>query len=190
MGQTSSNEQKTIQGYTILADNVDKIDPQFIVLYRKRDWFIFKLLPKLKKDDIITYLMHEDNAFAYLILGEIYLQDFDQKKALTYFQLSAERGISLAYHKIGTIYYNTNEDAKAFYYFSKGALLKDKGCMYSLGMMYWQGIGVERNIGYAVYYFYHSAEQGFQAAKDALKDLGHEEIDELIKLVATQYIAK
>jgi len=73
-----------------------------------------------------------------------------------------------AQYKLGVIYYNVKEYTEAVKWFRKSAEQGSVRGQYGLGIMYYDGYGVEKNYDEAVKWFRKSEKQGNTSAQNAL----------------------
>jgi TPR repeat protein len=89
----------------------------------------------------------------------------DYKKAVEYFERSAELGYSYAYNYLGIVYEygeGVKKDyAKAFFNYSKAAELKNIYGLYNVARCYRYGIGVKKDINKVIKYYNLSGEYGY-----------------------------
>ena len=91
----------------------------------------------------------------------------DLEQAIYWFAKSAEQGLATAQYNLGICYsYGTEPNPeKEFYWYLKAAEQGHIKAQNDLGNLYFNGKGVEKNLGQAVYWFTKSAEQGLATAQ-------------------------
>lgn len=91
--------------------------------------------------------------------------ELDYKKAIKWYELSAEQGNANAQYSLGDMYYfekGVNKDYnKAIYWYIKSANQGNEAAEYSLGYMYQYGQGLEKDYKEAVKCYKLSAERGY-----------------------------
>ena len=75
---------------------------------------------------------------------------------------------------LGRWYKSLNHDQKAFEFYQKAANLGNSVAQHNLACMYKNGVGIEKDINQAIYWYEQSAKQGDQDAQDQLKRLKKE----------------
>ena len=119
----------------------------------------------------------QDNIDSYFMLGFIYYNNLKNISiAIEYFKVAADKGHAQASSYLGSIYYVNNELKLAFYYISKAAEKKNKIALYNVGLIYYKGEIVPKNINKAIYYFTEASEQGHVEAMFYLGYIYEEEI--------------
>ena len=107
--------------------------------------------------------------------GEGVTQDY--KKALKWYQLAVEQGDATAGHQLGVMHHygwgvKTNyKEALRFYRLAAPQVVQSQ---YSLGVMYYQGQGVDQDIVIAYMWFYVAAENGNPRSKGNINVLAKE----------------
>ena len=102
----------------------------------------------------------------------------DYATAIYYYTIAAKRGYTYAMNNLAFIYYNYKDfedDAKAFYWYQKGALLANKDAMNGLGMCYKFGVGCNSDLEMAVHWLSKAAETQSALANNNLGDLYSDE---------------
>lgn len=109
---------------------------------------------------------HDSCAFMLYYIGAAYADGIagkpDSAKALMYLTKAAQARYSDAYSKLGSMYRQgkggvAQDFSKAYYYYSKGADLEDKDCMYYKGYMLTKGLGCKQSYEEAVHAFLPAA---------------------------------
>lgn len=115
------------------------------------------------------------NIEEYSCIDEVIKEHF-YKKAIKLWENLIFLGNAAAVAKLGYMYYRgkgTKENkSQAFKYFQKAAEGGDYVGQFVLGICLIYGDGCEVDREKAIYWYKESAKQGFQKAKDALKELG------------------
>ena len=126
-------------------------------------------------------LAEQGDADAQFNLGVMYedgqgvTQDY--KKALKWYRLAAEQGDATAWHQLGVMHHygwgvKTNyKEALRFYRLGAPRFPVSQ---YSLGVMYYQGQGVDQDIVIAYMWFYVAAENGNSRSKGNVNVLAEE----------------
>ena len=115
----------------------------------------------------LTLLAEFENYDAQYRLGNMYYYGYgvnkDYKKAVEWYQKSADQGYKLAQNDLGHMYdqgYGIDKDYKrAIEWYQKSA---DQGCedaQYSLGNMYYYGYGVDKDYKKAIEWYQKSADK-------------------------------
>ncbi len=113
---------------------------------------------------------YQNCAVIYFNEGEFY----NIPKAIENFEVAANSGDSNAQCGLGIIYHAFNIDMKyknydkARFWYEKAVEQGDEMAANNLAVMYADGLGVEKNIENAIYYYAISAEKGFANAQFAL----------------------
>ena len=124
---------------------------------KDRTWAV-KVLEKTVKEDSSAYWMFH--------LGLAYISENsvkrDTAKAVMLLEKAGQTGFGEAYKVLGDMYRNGNggvcqDFRKAYYYYSKGAEVQDKGCMYYKGYMLTKGLGCKQSYEDAVQAFLPAA---------------------------------
>lgn len=117
----------------------------------------------------ICYDMNYEKAFKYLTKGyeacdlncieslaDMYLKGLyveeDRKKALELYSISIDYGSFQLYFKVGKIYEEENLVQQAIYFYEQGHELGDLRCTQRLGVIYYNGEGVSRDLNKAIKY--------------------------------------
>lgn len=112
----------------------------------------------------ISYSSISDKGIKEFKLGNNFYKKGDYKKAVYWYQKSAERGHDVAQFILAVSYFNGKGIAKdykqAFHWFKKSAEQGNADAQYNLAQMYKNGIGVSKNDKQAFFWFRKHAEQG------------------------------
>lgn len=110
--------------------------------------------------------------YALLKLGEyyIYIKE-DVEKGLKYYDMASEAGVPAAQRFIGAYIETTEGPAKALPYYEKAAEMGDAYSMYLIGLMYYEGIGVQQSISKATEWLQKGADAGVPLAMSYLADI-------------------
>ncbi len=109
-----------------------------------------------------------DNPTAYYNLGYAYSQFTDHQdfvKALEYYSMASEKGISNANYAAGFLFENQIKDyKKARYWFLKGADGGDYVAMFALANLFFNGQGGIKDYQKSLYWYTKSSDKGYTKA--------------------------
>ena len=138
--------------------------------------------PKTAEQYFLTAFEKKDNTEAAANLGNFYRSNQDFRQALYWFEKAIDENPYRAYIGIAGIYTDQNNYLKAKEYLLKAAELNHPEALYNLGVMYYDGDGVEINKKIAKQYFLKALAQGNQRANIYLPKLADVVVDEDIHL--------
>ena len=123
--------------------------------------------------------------FAYIVIGswEKKSKDATWDSEMNWYRLAVDNGCEHGYELMGCMYMEKGDYKKALEYFLKPEK-KESISLYSLGKMYEEGLGVEKDKGKAVEYYKRTitdcgfleeyGDEHYEKAKDRLMELGVE----------------
>ena len=130
----------------------------------EKSFELFKKASEVKDKEVKRKGLYSVGTFYYL--GDVVNKDY--KKAVEYFEKSAELGLSDAYNYLG-IAYEYGEGvkknyAKAFFNYNKAAELKNMYGLYNVARCYEFGLAIKKNINEAIKYYILSGKHGYSKA--------------------------
>jgi len=101
-------------------------------------------------------------------LAESAMDEQDLQQAAIMYRKSAEQNYLPAQTALGELMRISQDGEEAFGWFLMAAYQGDAAAAYSLGQMYANGEGVEKNLAKAVYWTKHAADKNYLAAAKAM----------------------
>ncbi len=122
---------------------------------------------------ILEKLAYKNHIEALKKLGTFFLdeENYDVEKSKYYFNKAALLGNGYACYRLGKIAEENNDYSEAFHMYQKASDFQDKYGQYELGLMYFKGGVVGKDIAVALSYLEKSANNGFVKAQKKLGDM-------------------
>jgi len=102
-------------------------------------------------------------------LGAYYSNNKEFNKAIPLLIRSGDKGEDESYGILGNIFFNRKDYKKAFYYFSLASNIVN--AQFSLGYMYQNGLGIDKNISKAIDRYTRAAKQGNKDSQAILGEI-------------------
>ena len=129
---------------------------------------------------------------AAYVLGEIYgkgnlFTEKNMEKSLEYYEDAKNRGYPPAFTMLGHHYYNNGSHKEAYPYFKEGHKRGEKHSTFNLGLSYFHGNGVTKDLNKALKYYIRSYELGVHNALNKIGLFNSVEIINFIKSRSTKF---
>jgi hypothetical protein len=117
-------------------------------------------------------LAEQGSVMSMIYIGNAYNRamgvKIDRREAEKWFRRAAEKGLPLAYHKLGVHYLRMEEDvSKSWEAFEAGASLNYAPSLYVIGKLYISGLGCEKNPTKGAEFLVRAVKLGHLGAKAA-----------------------
>jgi len=169
-----NNRNKNWSNTLTSCEKFLKIYPLSLLLQVLKAECLIGLKEVLKAHQILDNVIKQPvyDSYDEFAVGEAYYLGETKEESLKFYKLSSEKGNMYAEHKLGTIYYNGDENLKieknkkeAFKHFQRAAQKGVAMSQYNVAYCYFTGDAIQRNKEEAVKWFKLAAEQGYTVAE-------------------------
>ena len=130
----------------------------------------------------------KNHVLAQRLLGVLYSEKEDLKKAIYWYKKAAEQGNADAQYRLGDCYYNgagvEEDEQQAVYWYRKAAEQGNADAQHSLGLCYFNGEGVEEDKQQAIYWYIKAAEHGDTEVQGLLASIFKGDVKAQTSLIA------
>ncbi|TDQ76603.1 tetratricopeptide repeat protein [Sphingobacterium yanglingense] len=119
--------------------------------------------------------------YGFYELGWYANKDGNVTKTMEYYQQAADLGIAAGLYKIGEKYKDAKDYTKAFPYFKKAAIKGHYKAMESLGVLYFNGDGVEKNTQLGMEHLLKAANSGITNSMRIIGSVYHKQLGNYAK---------